>query len=68
MHLSEATKRRVAKKAFSAATIWWAACESGHILWSGPERDTYLKAQADATAHDNSSHGGEPTAAVLNTR
>lgn len=45
---------------------WYAECESGHPLWTGPEHDDYEGAQADATAHDNARHGGAPTAVVLN--
>ena len=44
---------------------WTANCESGHFFWAGPERSSYDAAQADATAHDNSRHGGVQTAVVL---
>jgi hypothetical protein len=47
--------------------IWWAACESGHELWSGPDRESYDKAKYDAKQHDDDSHSGMETAVVLDT-
>jgi hypothetical protein len=51
----------------AASTIYWASCETGHAIWSGPDRDTYQKAAVDAAAHDTGVHGGVGTAVVLNT-
>jgi hypothetical protein len=45
---------------------WWAACESGHEFWSGPDRDSYEDAKHDATRHDDDVHSGIETAVVLN--
>ncbi len=44
---------------------WYATCESGHVLWDGPDQDTFAKAQEDATAHDKKNHEGRSTASVL---
>lgn len=44
---------------------WYAACESGHALWLGPDRAAYKDAQLDATVHDQGVHGGERNAVVL---
>lgn len=41
-----------------------AVCETDHPFWSGPERDTYREAQADADAHNNNVHGGNQYAFV----
>lgn len=49
----------------NAPTGYWAVCETGHGLWSAPERSTNDEAQADATDHDNVIHSGTPTARVL---
>jgi hypothetical protein len=57
-------KARALRRAVKNGT-WYAACESGHPFWSGKDRDTYQKAQDDATAHDDKVHGGESTAVVL---
>jgi hypothetical protein len=57
-------KRKAYKKAMDASS-WYAACESGHPFWAGPDEDLYDDAQADATAHDEATHGGDPTAIVL---
>lgn len=44
---------------------WYAACESGHFFWSGPDRATHKLAAADASSHDEEKHDKEPTAVVL---
>jgi hypothetical protein len=46
-------------------TTWWAACESGHGFWSGPDRNNYDDATADAREHDKNVHSGVETAVVL---
>lgn len=46
---------------------WYACCESGHPMWTGPEHAQYEDAQADATGHDRSVHGGASTAVVLDS-
>lgn len=46
-------------------TGFWAVCETGHGLWSGPERSTHDQAEADASDHDNVIHGGSPAARIL---
>ena len=45
---------------------WYAACQSGHGLWMGPDRTTEAEARTDADNHDASRHGGTATALVLN--
>lgn len=57
-------KEHLAK--FNASTAFYAACESGHFFWAGPDRSTYADAAKDARDHDSTSHGGSPTAVVLN--
>jgi hypothetical protein len=49
------------------AGVWWAACESGHEIWDGPDRDSYDRAKDDAKQHDNDVHSGVETPVVLNT-
>jgi hypothetical protein len=49
-----------------AADPWYAACQSGHAFWAGPDRDIYQEAAADARNHDARRHDGEETAVVLN--
>lgn len=44
---------------------WYAACETGHVIWTGPYRDKYKDAQTDATNHDKAKHGGSSTAVVI---
>ena len=67
MSLSGSEKASALRAALASGTVWYAACESGHPFWSGPDRSTYADADADAKAHDNATHGGEPTAVVLNS-
>jgi hypothetical protein len=64
---SDASKRESLRAALADTTIWYAACEYQHPFWSGPDRDSYAKADADAKAHDQAVHGGDATAVVLNT-
>lgn len=52
----------------AATSPWYAACETGHPFWSGPERQTYKDAKKDATDHDTATHGGDETAVVLGGR
>ncbi len=47
------------------AKTWYAGCQSGHKLWTGPDRTTYKDAKKDAKAHDKANHGGKATAGVL---
>ena len=61
---TDAKKLDRLKKALTAAT-WYAACETGHPPYVGPDRPTYQDAQKDATAHDVDKHGAIPTAVVL---
>ena len=66
MALIEGAKREKLAAAMAPATTWYAACETGHPFWSGPDETTFADAQTDATDHDNKVHGGTPTAVVLN--
>lgn len=62
----ESTLSRQQKlEAFLAAGTFYAACQSGHPFWTGPDRSTYAAAQSDATDHDSEVHGGQSTAVVL---
>jgi hypothetical protein len=49
----------------TSSTTWYAACQSGHPFWAGPDRGSYDAAQGDASKHDDSRHGGKPNAVVL---
>jgi hypothetical protein len=61
------SKKKQQQLAAAAASQWYAACETGHPFWAGPDRDTYKEAHKDATDHDTAQHGGVETAVVLNT-
>jgi|GEM_PF-3573312 len=50
----------------AAKSTFYALCETDHSFWTGPERETYRAAQADADAHNKSVHGGEEYAWVAN--
>lgn len=63
---SNETKRQRFLKFLSSAP-YYAACESGHVFWSGPDRNTFSEAKADAKKHDDDAHNGEETAVVLDT-
>lgn len=63
--MPEEIEQRRNEFAEASRSNWYAACESGHPFWVGPDRTTYQLAQQDAAAHDNHAHGGSPTAVVL---
>jgi hypothetical protein len=64
---TESEKKEHLAKAMNGTSSWYAACESGHPFWVGPDHDTYAQAASDATAHDAARHGGVTTAVVLNS-
>jgi hypothetical protein len=68
LNIRSSAKQRQLRVSASAITTWYAACESGHPFWSGPDENTYSDAQKDASGHDNSIHGGVPTAVALNNQ
>jgi hypothetical protein len=60
-------KRQALASALRPDAIWYAACETGHPFWAGPNHAGYADASADAVAHDESTHNGEATAVVINS-
>lgn len=52
MELTDEKKAHLLHAAATPGTVWYAACESGHIFWAGPNRDGYDEAAKDATEHD----------------
>lgn len=64
----EETKQRQLKVSLSTDTTWYAACDTGHPFWSGPDESTYNEARHDADGHDKTHHMGVATAIVLNDR
>ncbi len=46
-------------------TLWYAACDSGHLFWTEENRDSHEKARKDATHHDQTTHAGVETAVTI---